>query len=261
MNQVTSTSAPLPSLDLGDLPQRLIERGMLGLPVGEQISGFCRKVVDSGFPMKRVSMGMYTLHPRYGSQTFTWRPEMDGIEYIPRERSVLSGDVYLKSPVHHMRSNGLLEMRRRLDEDDAEDFALFSELRAEGLVDYAAHLVPYDPSQVQAIAQRIGDAGARGGTDVELNGIFFSCATDLPQGFDDGQLTEVFEALPYLAISVKSRLTYDVASTVLETYLGRDAGRRVLTGEIERGTAEAIRAGHLVCRPARFHQTDRQSAA
>ena len=41
---------------------------------------------------------------------------------------------------------------------------------------------------------------------------------------------------------MKSRLTYEVASTVLETYLGRDAGHRVLTGSIERGSAEAIRA-------------------
>ncbi len=141
-----------------------------------------------------------------------------------------------------MRSKGLLALRRRLDGDNTEEFVLFPELRAEGLVDYAAHLVPYDTSQVQDIAGRSGDAVAMVDPDGELNGIFFSCATDRPEGFDDGQLNQVVEALPYLAISVKSRLTYDVASTVLETYLGRDAGRRVLTGAIERGSAEAIRA-------------------
>ena len=43
------------------------------------------------------------------------------------------------------------------------------------------------------------------------------------------------------------RSTYDVAHTVLETYLGGDAGRRVLTGAIERGSVETIRAVLWFC--------------
>ena len=229
--------APVP-LDLEDLPRWLVARGMLGLPVGEQLAGFCRKVFDAGFPMKRVLMGMNTLHPKYGSHTFLWRPGADGIEHIPREHVLLTRDVYLKSPVHHMRSSGSLALRRRLDTDDTDEFALFHELRAEGLVDYAARIVPFDPAQAKALVE----ADDAAGPGREIGGIFFSCATDRVEGFDDGQLDQVARTLPYLALSVKSRLTYDVASTVLETYLGRDAGRRVLTGEIERGSAEAIRA-------------------
>jgi adenylate cyclase len=141
-----------------------------------------------------------------------------------------------------MRSRGLLALRRRLDTGDPDEFVLFPELRAEGLVDYAARLVPYDPSQVEALAKGLGAAGDAVAPGGALDGIFFSCATDRPEGFDEGQLDQVVEALPYLALSVKSRLTYDVASTVLQTYLGRDAGHRVLTGAIERGSAEAIRA-------------------
>ncbi len=235
MSQRPSDDAPLPPLDLDGLPLWLVEQGMRGLPVGEQIAGFCRKVYDSGFPMKRTQMGMYTLHPRYGSHTFVWRPGAEGIQHVPRERAIQSRDIYLKSPVHHMRSRGLLALRRRLDVGDPEEFVLFPELRAEGLVDYAAHIVPYDSTQRELIAKGLGASGA-------LDGIFFSCATDRPEGFDNGQLDQVVQALPYLAISAKSRLTYDVASTVLETYLGRDAGHRVLTGAIERGSAEAIRA-------------------
>jgi adenylate cyclase len=111
---------------------------MLGLPLGEQIAGFCQKVFDSGFPMKRVQMGMYTLHPRYGSHTFLWRAGTDTVEHTPRERAVLSSDVYLKSPVHHMRSRGLLALRRRLDMDDTDEFVLFPELRAEGQIGRAS---------------------------------------------------------------------------------------------------------------------------
>ena len=261
MNQETPNAPSLPPLELGDLHRWVVGRGMQGLSVGEQIAGFCQRVFNSGFPMKRVSVGMYTLHPRFGSHTFTWRPEADGIEHIPRERALLSRDVYLKSPVHHMRSNGLLGLRRRLDGDNRDEFVLFPELRAEGLVDYAAQLVPYDPLQVRGKDERSDGAVPMADPDGELDGIFFSCATDRPEGFDDGQLNQVAEALPYLAISVKSRLTYDVASTVLETYLGRDAGKR---GPHRRDPARLGRGDprrHLVCRSARLHQADRQPAA
>ena len=242
MRQDLSDAAPSPPLDLEGTPLWLVEQGMRGHPLGEQIAAFCRRVYDAGFPMKRAQMGMYTLHPRYGSHTFVWRPEAEGIEYVPRERAIQSRDVYLKSPVHHMRSRGLLALRRRLDVEDPEEFVLFPELRAEGLVDYAAFIVPYDLAQAVALAEGGGATGATPGPGGAINGIFFSCATDRPDGFDARQLDQVAAILCYLAISAKSRLTYDVASTVLETYLGRDAGNRVLTGAIERGSAEAIRA-------------------
>ena len=226
-------------LDLGDLPIWLVKRGMRGLPLSDQIDGFCRRVFDSGFPMRRVQVGMTTLHPRYGSHTFLWRPS-SGVEHTPRDHAVLASDLYLKSPVHHMRSRGLLAMRRRLDSGDADEFAMFPELRSEGLVDYTAHIVPYDPGEVDEITK--SPAAPKGSPGRQIEGVFFSCATDSPDGFDGAHLDQVVETLPYLALSIKSRLTYDVASTVLETYLGRDAGQRVLTGAIQRGSAESIRA-------------------
>ena len=242
MSRRPSGAVRHPPLDLDDLPLRLVERGMLGQPVGEQIAGFCQEIFNRGFPMKRGHMSMGTLHPRYGAHTFVWRPGADAIEHTPRDRALLNRDVYLKSPVHHMRSRGLLALRRRLDGGDTGDFGVFPELQAEGLVDYAAYIVPYDPREFDVFAEEWISAGGRGGPRQGLHGIFFSCATDRPEGFDDGQLDQVVRTLPYLALAVKSRLTYDVANTVLGTYLGSDAGHRVLAGAIERGSAEAIRA-------------------
>jgi adenylate cyclase len=53
--------------------------------------------------------------------------------------------------------------------------------------------------------------------------------------------------LPYLALAVKSRSTFDVAQTLLETYLGPDAGGRVLTGEIDRHSVQNIQAVIWFC--------------
>jgi adenylate cyclase len=242
MSQEPSDTASEATLDLNGLPIWLVERGMQGLPLGEQIAGFCRKVSESGFSMKRAQMGMYTLHPKYGSHTFLWRAGVEGIEHVPRERDILNRDAYLKSPVHHMRSRGLLRLRRRLDTGEQDEFVLFPELRAEGLVDYAAFIVPYDPREADRFVGELDAGGDPQAPGRALDGIFFSCSTDRPQGFDEAELEQVAGVLPYLAISAKSRLTYDIANTILETYIGGDAGRRVLTGSIERGSAEAIRA-------------------
>jgi adenylate cyclase len=237
-----SDAAPVTPLDLDGLALWLVERGMRGLPLEGQLAGFCQRIYDAGFPMKRAQMGMGTLHPRYGSHTFVWRPGAGAIEHTPRERTIQSRQVYLRSPVHYMRSRGIPALRRRLDSGDPDEFLIFSELRAEGLTDYAARVVRYDPMQSEAITNESVAPNRPPVPGQALNGIFFSCATDRPEGFDDGQLGQVVQSLPYLALAVKSRLTYDVASTVIETYLGGDAGHRVLTGEIERGSAEAIRA-------------------
>ena len=242
MTSGNENAAPAAPLDLDGLALWLVERGMRGLPLQEQLAGFCRRIHDAGFPMKRGQMGMTTLHPRYGSHTFLWRAGAGAIEHKPRDRALLSRDVYLRSPVHYMRSRGITSLRRRLDRGDPDEFNIFPELRAEGLTDYAAHVVPYDPAQAEALAKETIAPDAPAVPGQSLEGIFFSCATDRPEGFDDGQLNQIVRTLPYLALALKSRLTYDVASTVIETYLGPDAGHRVLTGEIERGSAETIRA-------------------
>src|SRR5438046_9922499 len=48
--------------------------------------------------------------------------------------------------------------------------------------------------------------------------------------------------MPKLALAVKCVSLARIAGTLVETYLGRDAGRRVLAGRIRRGVAEQISA-------------------
>ena len=55
-----------------------------------------------------------------------------------------------------MRSKGLIALRRRIDRGEPDEFVLFPELRAEGLVDYAAHIVPFDPAQAEVLGRGSG---------------------------------------------------------------------------------------------------------
>ena len=85
-----------------------------------------------------------------------------------------------------------------------------------------------------------------------------SCATARPGGFDDVHLAQLQALLPFFGLAIKSRITYDIGRTVVETYLGRDAGDRVLTGAIDRGSLETIRAVLWFCDLRGFtHVSDR----
>ncbi len=48
--------------------------------------------------------------------------------------------------------------------------------------------------------------------------------------------------MPYLALAIKSVALTRVVATLMQTYLGRDAGQRVLSGRIMRGVADRIEA-------------------
>ena len=131
-----------------------------------------------------------------------------------------------------MLETGTTILRFRLDDGGDLPYSVLQDLKAEGMTDYAAHIVEFSRSA---------------DTEGVLEGVFFSCATDAPGGFDPDQLKLLLDALPYLAMAIKSRLTYSVARTITETYLGADAGSRVLTGEIERGACQAIDAVIWFC--------------
>jgi adenylate cyclase len=76
----------------------------------------------------------------------------------------------------------------------------------------------------------------------EMDCVYSSWATDDPHGFDDRQVQALIGLIPMLALAVKCVSLARIAGTLVETYLGRDAGRRVLAGRIRRGVAETIGA-------------------
>jgi len=240
-------------LDLPGFEATLVERGLRGMPVAEQVDGFCRGLAEAGFRARRFNMSIGTLHPRIGAHSYVWRPD-EGLatELHLRRASGDNSQAYLQSPIHHLRRSGDATLRRKLDAGAPVEFPILGELRDGGMTDYAARMVSFDDSP--------GSNGSTGPFALSrgpnpMQGIFFSCATDAAEGFDDMQLRQVGDLLPYLALAVKSRSTLDVARTLLDTYLGEDAGGRVLTGAIDRHSVQAIQAVIWFCDLRGFSRT------
>ena len=116
-------------LDLDGLARWLAMRGLQGLPVEEQVDGFCRRVIGTGFPARRFNMSIGTLHPRHGAHSYIWTPDGIATAVFPRRRSDDESEAYRRGPIYPLRRSGLVRLRRRLDTGAPDDFPVLAELR------------------------------------------------------------------------------------------------------------------------------------
>jgi adenylate cyclase len=135
------------------------------------------------------------------------------------------------TPFGHMMATYAPVFRRRLAQNSQSDFKMLDRFRSEGATDYFALQTTFGQ------AQRLGPA----------NRVLTSWLTDAPEGFTDAHLAAIERVMPALSLAVKSSSTYRVAKGLIETYLGSDAGQRVLGGTIEPGAGETIRAALWSC--------------
>ena len=214
---------------LNELAGWVTEAGLIGLDERELMSGFCRRIVDIGVPLARAIVILDTLHPIYEGRAFRWRADMpDDAEAIDygRTNEGEAAENWRRSPFYHLLQSGGTLLRRRLAAGDPADFSSVAQARDEGMTDYLA------------LIRRFAAEGVIG----EMDCVYSSWATDAPDGFGEDGVTALNRLAPFLNLALKSATLARMAGTLAETYLGRDAGRRVMSGRILRGIAEKLGA-------------------
>jgi adenylate cyclase len=205
------------------------EAGLIGHSESELMAGFCRRVVETGVPLARALVILDTLHPIYEGRALLWRsdrPETAEVREYGRTNEGEAAENWRRSVFFHLLQSGESVLRRRLTARDPIDFLSFKQARDEGMTDYLA------------LVHRFAEEGVIG----EMDCVYSSWATDAVDGFDDTDVLAVERLAPFLKLAVKSAALARMAGTLAETYLGRDAGRRVMSGRIIRGVAEKIGA-------------------
>jgi adenylate cyclase len=203
----------------------LVQQGLLRADVPTLLGGYCERLVAAGVPIWRGYLSALTLHPRVRGVGCSWRPEegAQGELYIYRPQP---SEDYLVSPFARMLDQGLRHLRVPLAGDDPLDFPLLARFRAQGATDYMAHVASF---------------GLDGASDGET-GMLASWTTARPGGFTNRDLALLSHLLPRLALAVQTRLGHEIAVNLLDTYVGPEAGRRILAGKIRRGQLEVISA-------------------
>jgi adenylate cyclase len=186
------------------------------------VHGCCERLSAAGLPLARANFSFSVLHPLYRAMGFTWRRgealEVEGFRHLPDGEP----DGFLNSPYYYLLSNNLEYMRRHLDAAGPLGFPLLEKLRDSGLADYLAFMTSFRKGSGQ--------------------GMMGSWATDRSDGFSESDIAALLRIQTRLAVAARMAVQGGLAKNALSTYLGADAGRRVLDGNIRRGDGETIKA-------------------
>ncbi|MGC1095338.1 MAG: adenylate/guanylate cyclase domain-containing protein [Pseudolabrys sp.] len=214
----------------------LAKAGLRGEPEAALVTGFCERAVTAGLPVSRAQVFIDTLHPVYEGRLVRWgydpsRPVVQeyGRTGSPGSDSDLEPEAverWRSSPFFHMLQTGESLLRRRVTAESEPEFPVLRDYRAAGMTDYVA------------IINRFAPEGIIG----EMDCIYSSWVTARAGGFTDADIAALKRVVPTLALAFKTAALARMTGTLMETYLGRDAGRRVLSGRIMRGVAERIDA-------------------
>ncbi len=209
-----------------------VREGLRGADAYHLFDGYCQRLVIDGVPLWRAHAAMETLHPQWNGYGYTWRRDLNAIEPENYPHSDANQRLWLTSPFYALMQRAYAGedtpfLRRRIETGPGErDFPILDELHTLGGTDYFAQLFVY------------GENGDRS----QGSGIVYSFATDREGGFSDDDTTLVQATLPALSLAMKAHAGHIIASGLLATYLGEDAGRRVHAGSIMRGSVDNLRA-------------------
>ena len=223
-----------------ELSAWLTQLGLAGTPETDIVCGFCDRCVATGIPLGRALVFIDTLHPVHEGSLFRWgfgpneapvheygRTSLEGLDGSDSvSLDVQATDSWRRSSFKMMLQTGASLLRRRLDADTKDEFSLLSDWLAAGITDYVA-IITHIPAE---------------GVIGEMDAVYSSWGTSRSEGFDDSQIAALERLVPYLALAIKSVALTRMTRTLMETYLGRDAGQRVLSGRIVRGITERIDA-------------------
>ena len=190
------------------------------------VEGCCERLSAAGLPLVRIHLSFSMLHPLYSAMGFTWR-RGESLQ-VEGYRHTADGmpDRFSTSPYYHLLTHGLEYLRCRLEDGTSFEFPIFEDLHKIGVTDYLAFVREFDSGSGQ--------------------GMLGSWSTDRKGGFHEYEIAELLRIQKRLAVACKVAVQGALARNMLTTYLGSDAGARVLNGQTRRGDGETTRAAIIV---------------
>jgi len=215
--------------DIDRITDWIVRRGLEGAQETDLLIKFCELCNAAGLPLDRALVVIDTLHPVHEGTVFRWRNDNVDEDAATQYGRTTEGEAaasWQRSPFYHLLQTGGEEMRRRIAFGDPIDFPSVQEMKDLGYTDNIIFV------------RRFAD----GATIGEMDCVYSSWSTRSGEGFSDADIAVLRRLAPTLGLAIKSAALAKVADTLVEVYLGRDAGQRVLSGRIQRGVADRIEA-------------------
>ena len=191
----------------------------------ELTAALARKFIHDGIAISRLSILIWSLHPMIAGKRYVWTKQDNKVQSFTASYDIHTNPAFVNSPLRHV-SNGLGGVRQRFDGSPIEfDFPIIEDLKEQGASDYVAMPLPFSNGQINVMT--------------------LTC--DHPKGFTTPNLGLVFECSSVISRYFEVFTLQENAQSLLETYLGKRTGARVLGGEIRRGDGDDIQAAILFC--------------
>jgi len=181
---------------------------------------FANFLRNNGYPVSRMTVIIPTLHPQIFATVLVWRDDDREVRVIYEPHDILHQPKFADSPFAPI-IRGAGGVRRRLEGNDVKlDFPVVRDLHEEGATDYVAMPFRFADGQINVL----------------------SMTSFVEGGFTTADLGHLYEVLPTLGRLLEVHAQRRVAIGLLETYLGRYTGERVLNGLVKHGDGEHIHA-------------------
>lgn len=188
----------------------------------ELVGAAGEQLVLSGIPLYRLAYFQLTLHPEVAGKGYFWRRGR-GVTTGVRPHGDNQDSAYRDNPLPPV-----LEQRKtvrvRLDRVEPEA-PLLRELKDEGATDYVALPLLFTTGHVDAL----------------------SVVSDAPDGFSTADLDRMYLLQFAFTRLVEIHSLRDTATHLLDAYVGRAAGQRILAGEVKRGDGQTMEAVIWYC--------------
>jgi adenylate cyclase len=183
------------------------------------LSALAQQLGRCGVDVARMTTGVPILHPQVHSYSALWDAEKGTTDRYFRLTAETLPQLE-NSPVKIVYGGGGPVRCDPSRPPREGEFTIMADLRRDGFTDYLALPVPFSD-----------------GTSKLL-----SVATKRSGGFTDSEVALLESITSAVAVNMEVQALRFTARTLLETYVGRQAGARVLEGAIRRGMGETIRA-------------------
>jgi adenylate cyclase len=204
----------------------LLNDGWAATDSTKLLEGLAEKLVEGGVLLSRMLVFVHSLHPQVVGVRYTWHRETGQVDAWPAPYSVAQTTTFRDSPVAAIIEGTAGVIRRRLDiPEPSLDYPILKDLLAAGATDYVAMPLVFSDGETHVI----------------------TFATDRPGGFTDLEMDGMKELVVVLARLLEVHTVRRTARTLLDTYLGKHTGERVLRGLVRLGDGEDIHAVIWFC--------------
>ncbi len=205
----------------------ILEQALTEFAIEEFIAETAEKMLESGYALHRLHITARILHPIYSGVSFTWTQDKP-IETDNYRRDDMQSDNWLKSPLRYLLENDLNEYHIKIHAGEGiAEYPIIQNLANESATDYFAYLSRFGKKDT-AIERK--------------DGLIVTWACNGDGGWSDQELVDLRRLQSRLAVAVRLALSKSLAENITCAYLGKDAGMRVLSGQIQRGDGEDIDA-------------------